>query len=120
MTKQLPQWASEKIKEGMQEFLAIATEYGQFDISFKPLRFDDDIGFYATVSWSPFARPDIINQVEYAVHFNFTQLFTSADESVDVWQLVFEDSGVELNGQLFYMELFRHLDTKVASLIKAP
>jgi hypothetical protein len=118
METQTPIWATDKIKEGMKAFLKIADEYGQFEVTFKQLTFYNDIGFDATVSWNPFARPDITHKVEFSVHYNFEQLFNANEEKINTWQFVFEDSGFRMNGQLFYMELFQHLDKKIGDLIK--
>ena len=119
MPNQLPQWATEKIKEGMVAFLNIVYEYGEFEVSFNQLRFHDDVGFDAIVTWSPFARPEIKHKVQYSVHFNFEQLFNGINEKIDTWQFVFADTGFTINGQLFYMELFQHLDKKIAELTKS-
>jgi hypothetical protein len=119
MENKLPEWATDKEQEGMKSFLKIVEEYGQFEVEFKSTTFADDIGFYATVSWSPFARPDIVHKVEYSIHYNFEQLFNSGLEKINTWQFVFEDNGFQMSGQLFYMELFQHLDKKVSSLTQA-
>lgn len=110
MEYQLPEWATNEISEGMKVFLCIVEEYGQFDVEFKSLASQGNIGFTAIVRWSPFARPDIIHEVEFLVQLNFEQMYSCEGEKTDTWQAVIEDSGFTLTGQLFYMQLFQHLD----------
>jgi hypothetical protein len=117
MNNQLPEWATNEISEGMKAFLSIVEEYGQFEVEFKPLTLQDDIGFTAIVSWSPFARPDIIHDVEFLVQLNFEQMYNCEGEKIDTWQAVIEDSGFTLTGQLFYMQLFQHLDANFSLLV---
>lgn len=119
MEIKLPEWATNKEQEGMKAFLEIVNEYGQFEVEFKPTTFADDVGFEAVVSWSPFARPDIIHKVPYSIHYNFEQLFNHENAKINTWQFVFDDNGIEISGQVFYMELFQYLDKQISSLTKA-
>lgn len=38
MLNEYPEWATEKQKEGMKEFIEIANEYGDFDVTFEQER----------------------------------------------------------------------------------
>jgi len=107
----LPEWASEKQKEGMKAFLQIAEEYGQFNFEFKEETFDEDIGFGVDVKWNPYGRG--MRVIEFAVFWNYEQLFNHRDEPFDAWQFVFAESGFEISGQLFYMELFQRIDEQL-------
>lgn len=107
----IPEWASKKQKEGMKAFLEIAQEYGQFEFEFKETTFDEDIGFGVDVKWNPYGRGERV--VEFLVFWNYEQLFNHMNEVVDTWQFVFADSGFEMSGQLFYMELFQRIDEQL-------
>lgn len=119
MKNQLPEWATNKIKEGMEAFLKIVNEYGEFEATFSQLTFADDIGFDAVVSWSHFSLPDIEYEAKFSVHYNFQQLFNCIEEKINTWQFVVEDSGFEMSGQFFYMELFQCLSKYNISLIQS-
>lgn len=111
MEIKLPEWATKKEKEGMKAFLKIAQEYGQFEFEFKPVTFEDDIGFEVNVKWNPYGRGE--RNIPFSVYWNYEQLFNRLNEKIDTWQFVFADSGFTINGQLFYMELFQRLDEKL-------
>lgn len=119
MENTLPEWASNKVSEGMKVFLDIVNEYGQFDVEFKPLDFqyEHEVGFNAIVQWSPFARPDIVHEVQFEIQHNHEQLYNANNEKVDTWQLVVNESGVTFTGQIFYMQLFHHLDANFSLLV---
>ena len=102
-----PEWASDKIKEGMSAFVGIVETYPSLDmdISFQQLTFDDEIGFDAEVSWLEFGIK-IKKSVLFHVVWNYEQLFTPFDERFDCWQFVFDDVGREISVELFFVELF--------------
>lgn len=111
MENQLPEWASDKEKEGMKAFLEIVEEYGQFTVEFKASKFPEDVGFEASVSWGRFDRGDI--SIPFSIFWNYDQLFNQLNEKVDTWQFVICDSGFTISSQLFYMELFQRVDEKL-------
>lgn len=108
MRNELPDWADDKEKEGMKAFLDIVEEYGMFEVTFKQSTFADDMGFEADVRWFSFDTHG--RAVPFSIYWNYEQLFNHLNEKVNTWQFVFSDSGFEMSGQLFYMELFQRLN----------
>ena len=45
----LPNWSTLKQQEGMEAFLEIVNEYGDFKTSFSKPKYSEDIGFEADV-----------------------------------------------------------------------
>lgn len=107
----LPDWASRKEIEGMQEFLEIVNEYGRFDVDFSPATFDEEVGFHADVKWNPAGRGERV--VQFNVQWNYDQFFAADNKEYDCWQFVFGESAFELTSQLFYMELFQRVDDQL-------
>ncbi|MCG7550902.1 hypothetical protein [Pseudoalteromonas sp. Of7M-16] len=104
----LPEWASDKIKEGMSAFVAMIDSYPSFEfkVEFEELTFPEDIGFNALVSWCEFGSKTK-RTVTFNVMWNYNQIFTSLGEPIDCWQFVFEDSGFSMSSELFFIELFQ-------------
>jgi hypothetical protein len=101
-------WANPKIQEGIDAFLAIVTQYGNFTAELIPLTYPEDIGFEAIVSWK--SPQGALRQVPFSIHWNLEPLFNADESPINTWQFGFEDSGFAMTAELFYMELFQKVD----------
>ena len=120
MAINLPEWANNKQKEGMELIYAIANEYGNFDISFKP----DDSGledeeaesvFYIVLDWtSHTGEAKTKRHHEMMIGFDFEATWDSCGERLHEWQFMFGngDATREVSSEVFFLDLFFYFDDK--------
>jgi hypothetical protein len=117
MSASIPEWASTKQREGMNDFYELATEYGSFDISFKQPEYyseDDDSEFIAVLTWGYNTDKDDlgIRNHEIRVAWNHEQYFDHCSSEVDAWQFVFAcgDATREMSTEVLFIDLFFFMD----------
>ena len=117
MSANIPEWASVKQREGMNDFYELATEYGSFDISFNQPEYyseDDDSEFIAVLTWGYNTDKDDlgIRTHEIRVAWNHEQYFDHCSSEVDAWQFVFAcgDATREMTTEVLFIDLFFFMD----------
>tara|TARA_R110000787_G_scaffold184251_1_gene296189 strand:- start:103 stop:492 length:390 start_codon:yes stop_codon:yes gene_type:complete len=117
MSANIPEWASAKQREGMDDFYELATEYGYFDISFRKPDYytdDDDSEFVAILTWGyDTGKEDLgIRKHEIRIIWNHEQYFDHCGDKVDTWQFVFAcgDATREMNTEVLFIDLFFFMD----------
>lgn len=114
------EWATTKQIEGMEEFCAVADEYGNFDVEFKQSDWADDESsrFYAIVSWG--TKGDHKNHT-FDIAYNYEPTWDCHYKPVEFWQFIFADGDCtkEISTEVFFVELFSYLDNIYPNQIKA-
>ena len=117
MSANIPEWASPKQREGMDDFYELATEYGYFDISFRAPDYyndDDDSEFIAVLTWGYDADKDDlgIRKHEIRIAWNYEQYFDHCGDKADAWQFVFAcgDATREMTTEVLFIDLFFFMD----------
>ena len=112
----LPEWANLKQLEGMRKFYRIASEYGDFVISFKPdnhsHEYSDDSTFYAILDWNSCGNRDVERHHEMLIGFDYESTWDRFGDPVYEWQFIFGDGDAtrEMTSEVFFLDLFFYLD----------
>lgn len=113
---QLPEWANDKQLEGMKKFIAIAKEYGDFDVSFKPNNWGDEDSsiFIACIDWENFQAKGRRHH-EMRIGFDYEATWDCYGERIHDWQFIFAggDATRELTTEIFFLNLFFYMDGKL-------
>ena len=117
MPIQYPEWANEKQKEGMELIFAIANEYGDFDISFKPddSGYEDESIFYVVLDWtSHTGETKDKRHHEMMIGFDFEATWDKCGDRVHDWQFIFAhgEATREVSTEVFFLDLFFYFDAK--------
>ena len=110
----IPEWANEKQREGMANFLVVLGEYGFFiDCEFVESKFEDDehdSRFTANLEWGVESKGFRRHSIE--ICFDFESTWSHTGEQVHQWQFVFGDGeiGREMTSEILFVDLFSYLD----------
>ncbi len=112
MIKNIPEWATEKQKEGMSLFNDIAGEYGSFVVSYRQSNNEDVDYFFAVVDWDcPGAKDK--RRHEFKIGWNYAKTWSHLGKVIEHWQFIFgddEECTREVTSEIFYMDLFFYMD----------
>jgi hypothetical protein len=111
MENNIPSWATEKQKEGMEEFNGIADEYGNFKVEFSQSEWADDDTFYANITWgNHFGKGERKHTIR--IGWNYEQYFDHLGVENDTWQFIFSDGDCtrEMSTEVLFLDLFSYLD----------
>ena len=116
MKYKYPEWATEKQKEGMDIFLGIATEYGDFNITFRQddHDYDEDAhAFFADIAWSHNTAKGE-RKHEMLIAWDYEPTWNRYNERVHHWQFLFGggDATREVSSEVFFLDMFWYLDEK--------
>jgi len=112
----LPEWANTKQLEGMRKFYRIASEYGDFVISFvkhgEYLHDNNNSMFCATLDWNSCGDRDVEKHYEMLIGFDYESTWDRYGEPVYDWQFIFADGDAtrEMTSEVFFLDLFFYLD----------
>jgi len=115
MNQEYPSWASKKQLEGMELFIGIAKEYGDFNISFKESQLcdADDSTFDVDIKWEHHTATGL-RKHEMTVSFDYERTWNSMNERIHEWQFVFSggEATREISTEVFFLDMFFYLDGK--------
>lgn len=114
MKQNYPDWATEKQKEGMAKFTAIADEYWVFDIEFRQDDHgdeDDESRFYADITWGE-GTPLGVRKYEFDIAFDYEATWNRHHERIHEWQFLFSggEATREVSTEVLALDLFFYLD----------
>lgn len=113
MSRNYPDWATDKQCEGMSDFINIADEFGSFDIGFIQVPCGSDHEFTARVSWIHHGDGASLSH-DFRIAFEHTQMWDSCGEELHEWQFVFADGDIAhpMEMSIFYIDLFHFMNNR--------
>lgn len=107
-------WATTKQQEGMSAFLDIASEYGNFDVSFFQSHGVED-AFTARVEWEN-NKAEGRRSYEFHVAWDYEPTLDCLGDELHEWHFVFAhgDASREMTSEIFFLSLFFYLDEQLA------
>ncbi|MDH5639536.1 MAG: hypothetical protein OEZ04_13705 [Nitrospinota bacterium] len=119
MAHSYPEWATDKQKEGMAEFLAVAEAYGAFVVSFDRPR-SSWMGPDSFTAAVKYGNPE--RSHEFDIAFDYQDTWDCCGNLVPPhWQFLFSagDCAREISIEVFFVDLFsteeRQLDQALAA-----
>lgn len=115
MVVNYPDWATEKQLEGMKKFVAIAEEYGSFEIGFETNNWgdEDDSIFIAVLTWGYEGTNEKgIRKHKIRCGWDYEATWDCYGERVHDWQFIFAggDATRGMSTEVFFVDLFFYLD----------
>ena len=104
---EIPNWADEKLIDGMQDFIDISQEYEHFGVVFEAndCLDDKDIGFVAKVHCGHGLK--MVEHVFYVV-WDYEKKWNFYGDRIREWQFELANGDVyrEMSVEMFYVEMF--------------
>jgi len=110
-----PEWATEKQKEGMKEFLKVADSYGQFDVIFEQSQYPDyENRFLAVVTWENIYAKGVRSH-KFDIDWDYEETWDKYGDRIYQWQFLFSggEATREISTEVFFIDLFFEIDKKL-------